>query len=109
MESAFQILLQDPSFLWWGRWGVELKAVLVEWNRKPAVLNFLSDITERRQAEEALRESEEKYRGILESIEEGYYEGDLAGNMTFVNSAMSKNLQIFQGRIDWNELSEIIG
>jgi PAS domain S-box-containing protein len=33
--------------------------------------------------EEALRKSEEKYRTILHSIEEGYYEVDLAGNLTF--------------------------
>ena len=47
---------------------------------------------EREKSEKLLRESEGKYRGILENIEEGYYEGDLAGNVTFVNSAMSKNL-----------------
>jgi PAS domain S-box-containing protein len=33
--------------------------------------------------EEALRKSEEKYRTILHSIEEGYYEVNLAGNLTF--------------------------
>jgi signal transduction histidine kinase len=33
--------------------------------------------------EEALRKSEEKYRTILHSIEEGYFEVDLAGNLTF--------------------------
>ncbi len=39
--------------------------------------------------EKALRESEEKYRNILENIEEGYYEVDLAGNFTLFNSSMS--------------------
>jgi PAS domain S-box-containing protein len=47
---------------------------------------------ERRQAEEALRQSEEKYRTILENIEDGYLEVDLAGNFTFVNNAQCRNL-----------------
>ncbi|MBU0698827.1 MAG: PAS domain S-box protein [Pseudomonadota bacterium] len=47
-------------------------------------------LDERLQAEETLRASEEKYRTILESIEQGYYEYDLAGNFTFFNDAMCK-------------------
>jgi PAS domain S-box-containing protein len=39
-----------------------------------------------------LQESEEKYRNILESIEEGYYEIDLEGNFTFVNDSMCEIL-----------------
>ena len=39
-----------------------------------------------------LQESEEKYRTILESIEEGYFQVDLAGNFTFVNDALCKIL-----------------
>ena len=48
------------------------------------------EITERQQAEEALRESEEKYRTILENIEDGYYEVDLAGNLTFFNDSLCR-------------------
>jgi len=40
-----------------------------------------------------LQESEEKYRTVLESIEEGYFEVDLAGNFTFLNEAICKILR----------------
>ena len=50
------------------------------------------DVTQRKKSEEALRQSEEKYRNILESMEEGYFEVDLAGNFTFVNDALCENL-----------------
>jgi len=45
---------------------------------------------ERKQAEEALRKSEEKYRSILETMEEGYYEVDLTGKFTFLNDSMCR-------------------
>jgi len=38
--------------------------------------------------QKALRGSEEKYRTILESIEDGYYEVDIDGNFTFFNDAL---------------------
>ena len=46
------------------------------------------DITDRKRAEESLRESEEKYRGILENMDDAYYEVDLNGNYVFFNEAM---------------------
>ena len=58
---------------------------------------FTHDVTERLQAEfqkeaalEALRESEEKYRSILENIQEAYFEVDLAGNFTFFNDSLCR-------------------
>ncbi|HKI48230.1 MAG TPA: PAS domain S-box protein, partial [Desulfobacteria bacterium] len=42
------------------------------------------------QTAKELRKSEEKYRNILESMEEGYYEVDLGGNLTFFNDAMCR-------------------
>ena len=50
----------------------------------------LIDITSRVEAEEALKLSEEKYRNIIENIEEGFFELDLEGNLTFFNSALRK-------------------
>jgi two-component system, cell cycle sensor histidine kinase and response regulator CckA len=45
-----------------------------------------------READTALRESSEKYRTILENIEEGYFETDLTGNLTFSNDPFCKIL-----------------
>jgi two-component system, cell cycle sensor histidine kinase and response regulator CckA len=50
------------------------------------------DITPRKTAGEALRQSEEKYRKILETIAGGYHEVDLAGNLTFVNDSLCEIL-----------------
>jgi len=45
----------------------------------------LADITDLKLAEQELRKSEEKYRGIIEAITDGYHEADLKGNITFCN------------------------
>ncbi|MBM4332539.1 MAG: PAS domain S-box protein [Deltaproteobacteria bacterium] len=54
-----------------------------------AIANALL-FAEHKRSEEALRESEERYRNILENIEDGYYEVDLAGNLTFFNDSFCR-------------------
>jgi len=56
------------------------------------ILLAIEDITERKQVEESIRQSEEKYRTILDNIEDGYYEVDLKGNFTFFNDSMYRIL-----------------
>ena len=63
------------------------------------VLTVVHDVTDRIRAEQALRESEEKYRTILDNIHEGYYEVDLSGNFTFVNKAMCRILGYSESEI----------
>ena len=62
-----------------------------EYRGERAVVGSFMDITERKQAEEALSQSEERYRTILEEMEDAYFETDLAGNFTFCNGAMCRH------------------
>ena len=55
---------------------VEISASTMELNGRTAVLSITRDITERRKAETALRESEEKFRSVAEQ----------SPNMIFINS-----------------------
>jgi PAS domain S-box-containing protein len=54
--------------------------------------HFHHTYNKRRLADKALLESEAKYRSIVENLEEGYFEIDLAGNMTFFNDPLCKIL-----------------
>jgi PAS domain S-box-containing protein len=57
-----------------------------------AVTGIVRDITERKRIEQALKQSEERYRTILDDMEESYYETDLAGNFTIFNDALCRHL-----------------
>jgi ammonium transporter len=52
------------------------------------------DVTKVKQAEKAQQASEAKSKAIIDSMEEGYYEVDLRGNLTFFNEAFSRILGI---------------
>jgi PAS domain S-box-containing protein len=52
---AFRAATRDGIVKW-----VEINAALIEWQGKPATLNFLTDITERKRAEEALRKAHDE-------------------------------------------------
>lgn len=53
-------------------------------------IETIRDITKQKEIEKELISSEARYRNILESIEDGYYEVDLEGNYTFSNPYLQK-------------------
>ncbi len=50
------------------------------------------NINRRREADSAMRQQDEKYRTIIENIEEGFLETNLSGNFTFFNNSICKIL-----------------
>ncbi len=71
---------------------VEISSHIFELREEKVTLSIVRDITERKIVEQKLKESEKKYRDILENIMEGYFENDLKGNLTFVNDFYCKTL-----------------
>ena len=61
---------------------------LVELRARVSRLETLE--AERKHTEETLRENKGEYRTILEGIEDGYFETDIAGNFTFLNDSLCR-------------------
>ncbi len=59
---SFRIITHDGKIKW-----AELNATVIEWNKKPATLNFLNDITERKMLEEERIESYSRIKKTLQA------------------------------------------
>jgi PAS domain S-box-containing protein len=77
-----------------GRRTVLIRGSVIEFDGSPAILNVLTDITERRKAERALLESEEKFRSIVETSPDMIWEIDPQGKFRYI-SPMVKTIMGF--------------
>ena len=73
------------------RW-VEYSADLVDWEGGRGVLGTAYDVTERKQAEQALRDSEERYRVMYQDNPSMYFTVDAAGRVLSVNQFGAEQL-----------------
>jgi len=78
--------------------GKQIKTVintkLIDYENERAILGFVTDVTERKRAEEALLESEEKYRSLLDDVvdrsEVGLFILDSDFSVVWVNKALER-------------------
>ncbi len=60
---------------------------IIRKNKPVGLRGIVVDITERKKAEQALKESEEKYKNLFDSARDVIFTGDLKGNITNINKA----------------------
>ena len=82
-QYDFRVVLKAGNVRW-----VKVTSSSIMWEGKPAVLSTLDDITERKMAEDALRESEERYRQLVERANDIFFRADERGYFTYVNSVV---------------------
>ena len=75
-----KILTRDGRELWSSNW-----TTTTTYMNRPAGMIIAIDITDRKQAEEALRESEARYRALIDNSPLGILTCDLEGNITSIN------------------------
>ncbi|MGD0855456.1 MAG: PAS domain S-box protein [Dehalococcoidia bacterium] len=83
----FRIISKSGTPIW-----VMERVTSIEYSEERAVMGSFMDITEKKRIEEALSHSEERFRTILEGMQDAYFELDLAGNFTYVNFTASNSM-----------------
>jgi two-component system cell cycle sensor histidine kinase/response regulator CckA len=113
LQERFRAMLADPMSgavdvtMTWGsrrmeteiertngekRW-VEIRRLqLMEWDRQAAEVYLIADITDRRRAEEALRESEERFREYFDNANIGLFRTTPDGRILMANRTLSTML-----------------
>jgi len=85
MHNELRAFRKDGSVAW-----VEYDAVRINYSGRPAMMVSLVEITKRREAERALRESEQRYRQLAESAQDLIFIIDKKGRVQYVNSSAAK-------------------
>ena len=69
-----------------------MKALLLDWDGRPAALAFLNDVTERKKIEKKLRESERAYRLLAENVSDVIWVTDMELRPTYISPSVTRLL-----------------
>jgi len=83
-ETVFELFFNNQHQLF------KTVPLLDEKNQISRILSVVENITEHKQAEKALIESEEKFREMAEMLPQIVFESDMLGNLTYVNKQTYK-------------------
>jgi PAS domain S-box-containing protein len=78
----FRVINRRGTIRWW-----EADAIRIIWNNHPATLNFSHEVTEEYHLRERVKESECRYRELVESLPKTVVELDEQFNVVFMNRA----------------------
>lgn len=86
-KTAYRVRRRDGEYRWLGVTGVSLRG------KDGQIREFVgtfSDITERKQNEEAVRVREAMLQGILDNLQDAYFRADLSGRFTIVSPSAAR-------------------
>ena len=81
-QQPVRIFKKDGATLW-----MLMEYQTIIYTGEPAVVGHLTEVTSIKESEKSLEESLEKYRTIVNEVEDGVSEVDLKGNFTLINEA----------------------
>lgn len=109
-EILFRFVKKSGEIRW-----AHINTIAIDWEGSKATLNFISDITVNKRTQEALHESEELHRALIESSAKAgigivilQSEGDQEAVIVFANDGAIQMSGYSHEEILWKPLSEFI-
>ena len=95
VPTSFVRVRKDGSIIW-----LSALANRVDYDGQPAVQGMFLDINESKKTEEILRESEERYRELANSLPDIVFETDINGQLVFANERATEISGYSQGELE---------
>jgi len=87
--APYQIEIFSPVR---GRRTVLVRGSVIEYDGSPAILNVLTDITDQKEMQAAVQQSEEKFRNLVETSPDMIWEIDLQGNFRYISPTITATM-----------------